>query len=452
MVEGPLLLLILLASIILIVLMTAKFKIHPFISLLVTCYFLALSVRMPLADVGKTITEGFGGTLTSIGIVIILGAIIGTFLEKSGAALKMADLVVRVVGKRYPTLAMGIMGYIVSIPVFCDSGFVILNSLKKALRSRTAASGVAMTIALSTGLYATHTLTPPTPGPIAAASNLGIEHNLITVILIGLIVAAAASAAGLAYAIYIGKRIKSDEDTEETTESYDELLQKYGKLPSGLAAFSPIVVPIILMALGSIANLPAKPFGDGGIQTFLAFLGVPVNALFVGFLCSLALLPSFTEKTLTGWIEAALKNSASIIMITGAGGAFGLLLRTSPIGDYLGQTLSTWNLGIFLPFIIAAALKTAQGSSTVSIITTTSLLAPMLPSLGLDSEMAKVLVIMATGAGAMTVSHANDSYFWVVTQFSGIKMKDGFKTQTMATLIQGVTAILVTFGLSLFLI
>ncbi|MDF2524698.1 MAG: gluconate transporter, partial [Clostridiales bacterium] len=296
-------------------------------------------------------------------------------------------------------------------------------------------------VALATGLYATHTLVPPTPGPIAAAANLGMDKNLLTIILLGMVVAIPAALAGLVYAQWIGKRIKTSEDMEEVTETYEDLLKKYGKLPSTWNAFAPIIMPIVFMALGSVASFPGTPFGKGIFQQILLFLGTPVNALFAGFFFSLVLLPKFNEETLTGWVGESLKDASVILLVTGAGGALGAVLKETKIGDYLGQSLSGLQLGILLPFIVAAALKTAQGSSTVALVTTSSMLAPLLPALGLDSEMARALVVMAIGAGAMTVSHANDSFFWVVSQFGNMKVDDAYKAQTVATLIQGIVTI-----------
>ncbi|HBX47631.1 MAG TPA: gluconate transporter, partial [Clostridiaceae bacterium] len=231
-----------------------------------------------------------------------------------------------------------------------------------------------------------------------------------------------------------------------------EELEKHGKLPSAWKSFAPIVIPIILMALGSIASFPSHPFGEGAFKTICNFFGTPVNALLVGVAFSFLLLPKFDSETLNGWIGESLKDAATILVVTAAGGAFGNVIKEIKVGDYIGQSLSGLSLGIFLPFIIAAALKTAQGSSTVAIVTTSALLYPLLPVLGLNSEMGKVLTVMAIGAGAMTVSHANDSYFWVVTQFSGMDVKTAYKTQTVATLIQGLVTIATVFVLSLFLL
>jgi len=305
-----------------------------------------------------------------------------------------------------------------------------------------------MSIALSTGLYATHVLVPPTPGPIAAASNLKLD-NLLLVILVGLVVAIPAAIAGNIFANKVASKYQSSIDEEI---SYEEVIKKYGTLPSTWKSFAPIVVPIILMAFGSIAKFPGDPFGKGFLYKLFVFLGTPVNALLIGMFFAFTLLPHLDSETLNSWIAQAMKDSAIILIITAAGGSLGNVIKEIKVGDYLGQTLSGLNLGIFLPFIIAAAIKTAQGSSTVSLLTTSALMLPLLPSLGLTSDIAKTLVVMAIGAGAMTVSHANDSYFWVVSQFGGIDVKTAYKTQTVATLIMGIVTIITVFILSIILI
>lgn len=436
----------LLISVLFIIVGTTKLKMHPFLVLLLASYGVGFMSGMPAPEIVKVITGGFGNIMAYIGIVIILGTIIGTILEKSGAAIKLAELVIRLVGKKYPALAMGLIGYIVSIPVFCDSAFVILSSLKRSLIWKTGRSAIAMSIALSTGLYATHTLVPPTPGPIAAAGNLGIENQLGMVILLGLLVAVVAMLVGYWWANYTGKRYQSEEDhlVEE-----DQVIENR-QLPSGWLSVLPIFLPIILIAIRSIVLLVAE--NETGIlfQT-INFLGDPVNALFLGLFSSFLLIKGKSEK-ITEWVGSGIQASASILIITGAGGAFGAMLKATHIGDSLGALLADYELGIFLPFIIAAALKTAQGSSTVSLVATSALIAPLLPGLGLDSAMGKSLSVLAVGAGAMTISHANDSFFWVVTQFSKMPVSIGYKTHTLATLFQGLAAMLTIYFFSLVLL
>ena len=446
--EGLWLILVLIISVLFIILGTTRLKLHPFVTLLLASYLAGALAGLPLETIAGSIARGFGDIMAYIGIVIVLGTIIGTILEKSNAAIKLAELVLKLVGKRYPALAMSLIGYIVSIPVFCDSAYVILSSLKKSLVHQTKKPSVTLSIALATGLYATHTFVPPTPGPIAAAGNLGLDDQLGIVILFGAVVALVALLAGYFWASYAGKKYTTSEDTETFTQN----ISKNIKLPSATKSLLPILIPILLIALRSIATYPAKPFGTGFFYAFLDFTGQPVNALLIGFLLSFLLFPVFNKETLTGWIGDGISAAAPILLITGAGGAFGTILKETQIGETIGNMLAGYQLGIFLPFIIAAAFKTAQGSSTVALVATSALIAPLLSTIGLDSLNGKVLAVMATGAGAMTISHANDSFFWVVTQFSGMDVKTGYKTHTIATLIQGITAIVFIFILSLILL
>jgi GntP family gluconate:H+ symporter len=451
-----LLVLILVALIAFIVLSTTRLKLHPFLALLAATFIAGFAYQLPSAEIVKTITGGFGSILGYIGIVIVLGTVIGVILERSGAAITMAETVIRLLGERFPTLTMSIIGYLVSIPVFCDSGYVILNSLKNALAARMKVSVVAMSVALATGLYATHTFVPPTPGPIAAAGNLGLDASLGLVIAVGLVVAFVTALAGMWWANrFIGKDIALEDDglPLPAAEDFAELKARYGKLPTAFQAFAPIFVPILLICLGSVAVFPSKPLGDGFMLSLLSFLGQPVVALLVGLALACTLLKSEDKrKEFHDHVVEGLVQAAPILLITGAGGAFGAVLKVTPLGDYLGSTLSALGIGLFMPFVVAAALKSAQGSTTVALVTTSALVAPMLGQLGLDSEMGRVLTVMAIGAGAMTVSHANDSFFWVVTQFSRMPVAVAYRAQTVATLIQGLAGIVTVWLLSLVLL
>lgn len=436
--------LVILLGVVLVVVATAVFKLHPFLALLMSAFFVGIASGMPLLTVVENVNTGFGGLMTSIGIVIVAGTIIGVILEKSGAAYRMAEVVLRILGEKRPQLAMSIIGYIVSIPVFCDSGYIILSSLKKSLAKRAKVKVASMAIALSTGLFATHTLVPPTPGPIAAAGNIGASDYLGTIILVGLLVAIPAVIVGYFWAIKVGSKIEVDADHEEALD-YEEVIKSFGKMPSTFKSFLPIVLPIILIGIGSVAALTGS---DSGFTHFLQFLGAPTVALLFGVLAAFLLLPEISETTLSGWIGESLKEAAPILLITGAGGSFGTVIKNSGVADQLQQmdlgALANGALFLLVPFLIAAALKTAQGSSTAALVITSSLIAPMLPTLGIEGALPLALVVMAIGAGAMTVSHVNDSYFWVVTQFSGMKVTDAYKAQTMATLLQGITTIIVT--------
>lgn len=440
-------------SVVLVVLLTAVLKVHPFLSLLIGAFFIGIASGMPLLDVVESVNDGFGGLMKGIGIVIVAGTIIGVILEKSGAAYRMAEVVLRVIGDKKPQLAMSIIGFIVSIPVFCDSGFIILSSLKKALAKRAKVTIASMAVALATGLYATHNLVPPTPGPIAAAGNIGAENYLGTIILIGLFVAVLATTVGYFWAVKVASKIEVPEDAADIELDYDEIVKSFGKMPSTFKAFLPIVLPIIFIGLGSVAALSDS---DHSIVTFLQFIGSPSVALLFGVFAAFLLLPKLNEETLTDWIGEGLTSAAPILLITGAGGAFGKVIANSGVADLISEmnfeSFVGSSLFLLIPFFIAAALKTAQGSSTAALVITSTLVAPLLPSMGIEGAIPLALVVMAIGAGAMTVSHVNDSFFWVITEFSGMKVTDAYKAQTMATLLQGVTTIVVTMILWVFLV
>ena len=430
----------------------SKFKVHPFLSIMGISLLLALVAGIPLPKIADVIGAGFSGTFSSIGIVIILGALIGTILEQTGAAFKLADLVIKVVGKKNPELAMELMGWVVSIPVFCDSGFVILDPIRKALVKRTGTSSVAMTVALSAGLYISHVFIPPTPGPIAAANTLGIGENLLLVMGIGALVSVFPLAAGLIYAKFIGKKVKSADETtaaEEAVKTYEELVAEYGKLPGGLNALAPIVVPIILMALGSISSMAGF---TGFLGDFCTFLGKPVIALVVGTIFGVVQLA--TAKKMDQFYAITndtLKTVGPILFVTAAGGVLGKVISSTDLVNFITENATVLgSIGIFFPFILAAILKSAQGSSTVAITTTAGILAPLMGVMGLNTPVLGALTVMAIGAGAMTVSHANDSYFWVVTNFGKMTPDQGYKTQTLLTLVLGVASMVGIFLISLF--
>lgn len=455
---GPILILMLIVTVILMIVAISRLKVHPFIAIMTLSLLFGLAAGIPLVDrtvdgvkvpgIASVIGSGFSSTFSSIGIVIILGALIGSILEATGAALKFADLIIKAVGKRHPVLAMQLMGWVVSIAVFCDSGFVILNPIRKALVSRTGASSVAMTFGLSSGLYLSHVFIPPTPGPIAAASTLGIGDNLLLLMGLGALCSIFPIIAGLVFANHIGKKVKADD--EGTSQSYEELMEAYGKLPGALNSIAPILVPLILMGASSVVNMIKA---SGALADVIRFLGTPIIALSVGVILAFVQLATTGKKSQFQAItEATLKSVGPILFITAAGGVLGKVIASTDIVSYITANAEVLKaIGIFFPFLLAAILKTSLGSSTVAITTSAGIVAPMLSALGFDTTMGAALVCMAIGAGAMTISHANDSYFWVVTNFGAMDPQRGYKVQSLGTLVLGVSAMLEIFLLSLFL-
>ena len=452
-------------AIILMILMISKFKVHPFLALMSISLVLAVVAGIDLSKIPAMIGVGFSGTFKSIGIVIIFGTIIGTVLEKTGAALKLADMVVKLVGQRRPELAMLIMGWVVGIPVFCDSGFVVLNSIREALYKKISASPVAMSVALSGGLYASHVFIPPTPGPIAAAGTLGLGGNLLLVIIMGTVVSVPVLVAVYFFSKSISKSVTiSDKEADATiTASYEELLKKFGKLPCGFLSLAPIIMPIIFMAVGSVIDVLAKQgMLDKAalLPKIFLFLGNPIIALAIGVIfCVFLLAETKKMREFDHITNESLKIAGPILFITAAGGVLGNVITEAGFVNFIKENASTIKaIGIFFPFIISAVLKTAQGSSTVAIITTASIMGAfsadnsLMHTLGFTSEISAALCVMAIASGAMCVSHANDSYFWVVTNFSKMTADQGYRTQTAMTFIMGVVGMISVYILSLVLL
>lgn len=439
-------LLVILVALAVILLAIVKYDIHPFLALFVGAIGYGLLVGMPTDLILKSITEGFGNVLGSIGILILLGVMIGTFLEKTGGALVIANKILSWIGEKSVTLAMMICGYILSIPVFGDSTFIMMNPISKSLAFKGKVPYAATTVALCLGATASHSLVPPTPGPIATAGILNADLGLV--IFWGLII----SMITLVPSYYFVKKFVMGIPLEPKFAT-DELEKPTSKAPSAFQSFLPIVLPLILIVLASVAKYPTLPFGDNLFTTVINFIGSPVIALLIGAFLSFALPEKFDRTVLssTGWIGESLKIAAPVILITGAGGVFGKMLQNSGIADLVNASMSGGaNLGIFLPFLIAFALKTAQGSSTVAMITTASIVAPLLPTLGLDTDILRVFASLSIGAGAIAISHANDSFFWAMTQLSGLSIKQGNQSHSLGTLIMAVTAILVIYVITFF--
>nr|WP_299068947.1 GntP family permease [uncultured Allomuricauda sp.] len=437
--------LILAGVVLFIIFATVKFKMHPIFSLtlaaLATGFLLGLSPK----DIMTTIGDGFGKTLSGIGLVIAFGTVIGIYLEKTGSTKVLANTVLKFVGLKRSPLAMNLAGYIISIPVFCDSGFIILSSLNKAISKKTGIPVLVFAISLATGLYAAHVFVPPTPGPLAAAAILGADLGMVLVL--GLAVSIPVSLAGYFWARFIGKSLKQDKSEEiKVSEVKDE---KHSIKP--IQAFLPLLVPICLIAMKSVVNYPTFPLGKEILFEVFDFLGNPIIALLIGVFFAFFLSRKIAKEQKEGWVTEAFKQAGLIVLITGAGGAFGAILRTIDIASIINLESSSGIGGLLISFTIAMVLKTAQGSSTVAIITTSAIIAPLLETFGLFSISDKALAVLAIGAGAMTVSHINDSYFWVVSQFSNMNVKTALKGHTLGTLVQGTVGILMILVLYQFL-
>lgn len=425
----------LVVSIVGIVLLTRYLNLHAFFSLLIASIVFGLLVGKSFLETLNSMQAGFGSLLHQIGLLVAVGSCLGMMMEKTGAMEVIGHRIIKLFGIRYSVLAMTTIGIIVGIPVFCDSGFIILSRLISSIASQSTANSAQLSLALSSGLYTTHVLVPPTPGPLAAAANLNFSEHISTLIFISLIASIPVAIVSYFFSMKLGSTINAD-------LLLNELKGERSKI-SGWKAFLPLILPIVLIASASIPGIVSLP---DNLSSLVRIIGHPVVALMIGLLLSALLIQKKDTKETPLWISTALKDAGIILLITGAGGAFGAVIKTSGIDillkDYVSSSSSQGIIFLFIAFVIAAILKTAQGSSTSSIIITSSLLAPLAVSAGFVSPAQLSVLVIAIGAGAMTVSHANDSYFWVVSQFGGISPRDAFRSFTLLTLAQGITALI----------
>jgi len=426
-----------------IVLLTRFLNLHAFFSLLIASFLFGLIAGKPFIDILSSMQAGFGSLLQQIGFLVAIGSCLGIMLEKTGAMEVISHRIIDLFGAKHSILAMTFIGVIVGIPVFCDSGFIILSRLIPSIATQAAVNPAQLSLALSSGLYTTHTLVPPTPGPLAAAANLNISEHISSVILIGIISSIPVAFVSFLFARRIGKNISI-----EITPSKEKTEQQV----SAWKAFLPLILPIILIAS---ASLPKIMSSSNPITALLQIIGQPIIALLIGLLLSFLLITRDQLKQWPSWLSGALKDAGVILLITGAGGAFGAVIKTSGIDlllkEYITEFEARGVIFLAIGFVIAAILKTAQGSTTSSLIITSSLLAPLALSAGFASATHLSILIVAIGGGAMTVSHANDSYFWVVSQFSGISPRDALRSFTLLTFVQGFTALITSIILFLIL-
>lgn len=417
-----------------IILGTSWLKVNPFFVLLTASLIGIWGFSVPLADLLEILEKGFWGTIKKIGILILLGSWIGMTLEASGATMTLAHTLLKYLIRLPIHFVVGFIGYWVAIPVFCDAAFVVLNTLNERLSQASQTPKIGLTVALSTGLYATHVLVPPTPGPLAAAANFHLD-TLFLLFLWGGVLAFLLMLAGAAYAYWIGGSSSIPKLVSQVTA-----FEINSTLPGLSWAIAPILLPILLMSLGNI------PLPIGVFKSILVILSKPHWAMCAGGLIAWNLVVKETWNQQLTYVQKSIQQALPIVAITAMGGTLGNILQYVPLTTYLERLAMIDSLGIAIPFLLAAFLKTAQGSSTVAILTASAIVYPLLPLLELDSEMGKIWGILAIGTGAMTVSHANDSYFWIVSQVGGLEPRKALRTHTLATLIQGMLGFLLIWS------
>jgi len=423
-----------------ILILTMKFHVHAFFALMMACIVTGLGVQFSIPETLALVKDGFGNIMKSLALIIILGTTLGVLLEHNGSTRTMADFILKMTGERRPALAMSVAGLVVGLPIFCDSGYIVLSGLNRQLAKRTGISVIPMAVSLATGLYSVHCLVPPHPGASAAAAALQVDFGRL--ILWGVIVAIPSMVVGHLWSVYASKKILPALEKEHINER-----EPSGR-PSAIMAFLPVIVPIALIAIRSFLGMEEH---DKGGRNILMSLGDPVVALSIGVLLAFFPKCDWKKDTIRRLLQESVEKAGSILVIIGAGGAFGAVLAATKPGDHFSEMAGLKSISIVFPFLLTMILKTAQGSSTVAIITAASIVQSLLPALGMDTANGHLLAVLAMGAGSMTISHANDAYFWVIVKFSGIDMKSMLRVYSLATLWMGLTALVIVYFLSLIL-
>lgn len=427
-----------------------KLKTNAFIGLLAATFTIGACSGMPLTEVVSTISEGFGGTVTSIGLVIIFGTILGKYLEVTNSTDRMALSIVDAFGESNSALAMALTGYIISIPVFSDSAMVVLSPLVIALAAKNKKPRVAIAVlgtALAGGLLSTNVFFPPTPGPLAAAGMLNIDIG--QAMLFGGLVALIRTLFGWLYAKFFLQK------KEENWFTYDnqEIIEAASKdneeknMPGLTGALFPLVFPLVLILMNTFGKMI---FGEGSsIVSVTSFIGDPIVALVIG--CVSAMI--IHRKTLKGegilsTLSEGLKESGTIVFVVSAGGALGSVLKASGVGTSLAESVASLPIPtLLIPFLIGATIKMINGSGTTALITAVTICEPMVAAL----EINPLIIFLAACCGASVCSHINDSFFWVYSGNLGMDMKTGLKTLSASCIFSTVGALGATFILSLFI-
>lgn len=434
-------------------LLVIKFKIHAFISLMITSILVGMFTGMPLMDIIKSLQDGMGSVLGFIAIVIGLGAIFGEILQVSGGAEALSRTMLKKFGEERSSWAMMTTGFIISIPVFLDVGFIILVPMAYALSRKTGKSVLYYAIPLLAGMAVTHAFIPPTPGPIAVTEI--IDAQLGWVILFGFIVGfPAAIIAGPYFAKYISKKIHID--PPDITEEQKMLSEsKHQELPSfGWVVFL-IALPLGLILASTLAELAVQSewVEDNKIMEIVRFLGHPFIALLLATLAAMYILGvkrNYSGKQLMQVANKALAPAGLIILVTGAGGVFKQILVDSGVGAALAEMVSNKSIPpIVLAYILAVIIRLTQGSATVAMITAAGMVAPVIQVLG-TGDTGKALVVLAIAAGATLFSHVNDSGFWLVGKYLNMTEKQTLQSWSVMVSIISVVAIILILILSLF--
>lgn len=444
-----------------------KTKVQAFLALIICTVIVGVVGGMPLLNttievdgVEKTfgivnsITSGFGGTLGSIGIIIGFGVMMGQIFEVTGAAKRMAYTFLKLFGKKREEEALALTGFLVSIPIFCDSGFVVLAPIAKAISRATKKSFIGLGVALAAGLVITHSLVPPTPGPLGVCGIFGIDVGCF--ILLTIVLALPMTIACIAYSrLYLSKKYYRipNEDGEVVEAPYREpdydgaFAMDMSGVPGALESFMPLLVPIVLILINTVATAVGA---TTGIMEILIFLGQPIVAVGIGLLVAIFTLGRKLDRhTCLSEMEKGMMSAGIIMLVTGGGGALGQIIKDSGLGNFMAEGLAQTAIPIVaLPLLISTAMRFIQGSGTVAMTTAASISAPII----IASGASPLLGAIACCVGSLFFGYFNDSYFWVVNRTLGVsEAKDQLKVWSVTSTIAWAVGVVEVLVLNIFM-
>lgn len=444
-----------------------KTKVQAFLALIICTVIVGVVGGMPLLNttievdgVEKTfgiinsITSGFGGTLGSIGIIIGFGVMMGQIFEVTGAAKRMDYTFLKLFGKKREEEALALTGFLVSIPIFCDSGFVVLAPIAKAISRATKKSFIGLGVALAAGLVITHSLVPPTPGPLGVCGIFGIDVG--SFILLTIILALPMTIACIAYSrLYLSKKYYRipNEDGEVVEAPYREpdydgaFAMDMSGVPGALESFMPLLVPIVLILINTVATAVGA---TTGIMEILIFLGQPIVAVGIGLLVAIFTLGRKLDRhTCLSEMEKGMMSAGIIMLVTGGGGALGQIIKDSGLGNFMAEGLAQTAIPIVvLPLLISTAMRFIQGSGTVAMTTAASISAPII----IASGASPLLGAIACCVGSLFFGYFNDSYFWVVNRTLGVsEAKDQLRVWSVTSTIAWAVGVVEVLVLNIFM-
>lgn len=444
-----------------------KTKIQAFLALIISTVVVGVIGGMPLTNITievdgvektfgivNSITSGFGGTLGSIGIIIGFGVMMGQIFEVTGAAKRMAHTFLKLFGKKREEEALALTGFLVSIPIFCDSGFVVLAPIAKAISKATKKSVIGLGTALAAGLVITHSLVPPTPGPLGVCGIFGVDVGKF--ILLTLVLALPMAIACIAYSrLYLSKKYYRipNEEGEIVEMPYQEpnyeaaFSMDMTGVPGALESFMPLIIPIILILINTVATAMGK---TEGFMNVLVFLGQPIVAVGLGLIVAILTLGRSLDRheALTE-MEKGMASAGIIMLVTGGGGALGQIIKDSGLGTFMAEGLAKTAIPIIiLPLLIATAMRFIQGSGTVAMTTAASVTAPIIAASGVSP----ILGAVACCVGSLFFGYFNDSYFWVVNRTLGVsEAKDQLRIWSVTSTVAWAVGVVEVLILNIFM-